>query len=304
VLVIKTVGRVASELGQDPSEFTQVLHTRRDGPALLRLAEGAVHGQRGLREPIGPPGPLTPAHVAEIKRRAEAVGSVAFVREFSRLQAMARIRPGVAPEPLGYEMFISLREMRDQLLPGVTLDADKKVFQELTRLLDRQVLRSLTESRLVQGRVAVNINVHNLHLLEFERLAQRLHERDGAELWVDLDVPDMLANLDLYRDAQTLFRRFKVQAMGDSVPPELVSVAEGYGLRLSGYKFVFPTDDPALNRLGKAIKDVHDAGKTTFLTRIEADQGIQSGQAAGITHFQGFYINDLLSGAVERPLQD
>lgn len=301
VLVIKTVGREASELGLDPSEFTLVLHTRRDAQDIKTLADDAVHGNEGLRGPVGPQGPLTQAHIDAVEKQARTVGAVRFVREFGRMQAMARVRSAAEPEGRGHEIFISLAKLKQQLLPGVDFNADKALFQELTQVLDRIVLRSLSESRLVQGNICVNLNVNNLLSSDFERMAQRLYDRDGAQLWVDLDIPDVLGNLRDFRDAQLVLKRFRVVAMGDSTAPEMISTAEARELNLDGYKFICPAEDTPLDQMAGAIKRVFEAKRLPVLTRVENDAMIGAGQKLGVTHFQGFYINDLLSGLEERP---
>jgi hypothetical protein len=301
MLVLRTVGGAASQLGLDPSAFTQVLHTRRDAQQVRRLAEDAVHGHGGLQTAVGPAGELTQTHVDGVDARARTIGEVAFVREFGRMQAMARIRPGEEAEARGREIFISMADLQRQLLPGVNLGASRNLFKELTRRLDRIVLRALTESRLVQGCVSVNINVANLLTDDFETMAQRLSERDGAELWVELDVPDVLANLTTYRQAQLIFQRFNVFAMADSMPPELVSAAESADLSLDAYKFIYPNDDPSRQRLRDAVATVQAARRPAILTRVEHEAAIRDGQALGVHHFQGFYIDDLLSGEQVRP---
>lgn len=302
-LVIKTVGREASELGVDPSEFTQCLHTRRDGDQLRRLADGAVRGHANLRGPLGPPGPITSAHVEAVERQTHEAGAVQFVREFGRMQAIARVQQGGEPEGRGHEIFISLDHMSRQLLPNVDIRADRELFQDLTQILDRVVLRSLAESRLVQGSVAINLNVANLLSADFERLAQRMYDRDGAQLWVDLDLSDVLANLRDFRDAQLVLKRFKVRTMSDTTAPEVVPTAEKRELGLDGYKFVCPENEEALRQMSNTIRTVENAGRIPMLTRVEQESAIAAGHQLGVEHFQGFYINDLLSGFVERPVE-
>ncbi len=219
------------------------------------------------------------------------------------MQAMARIRPAAEPEPRGHEIFISLRDMGRQLLPGVEMTADREVFQELTLLLDRLVLRSLSESRLVQGSVGINLNVDSLLTPEFERIAQRLYDRDGAALWVDLDIADILANFETFRDARLVLRRFGVRTMAESARPELIPAAQQRDLGLEGYKFIYPNDPAALDRMSGTLRSVKEAEAIPMLTRVEHDAAITDGQRLGVHHFQGFYINDLLSGFAERPVE-
>jgi len=139
-------------------------------------------GLQPLRVSAGPPGALSQAYIDAVEARAESVGSAAFVREFGRMQAMARIKRETPPELRGREIFISMADLKRQLLPGVQLDASRNLFKELTQRLDRIVLRALAESRLVQGCVSVNMNVANLLTDDFARLAQRLYDRDNSEL--------------------------------------------------------------------------------------------------------------------------
>lgn len=302
MLVLQTVGREASELGMDPSAFTQVLHTRRDAQQLRRLAEAAVRGPKGLQAPAGPPGALSQAHIDAVEARAESVGSAAFVREFGRMQAMARIKRETPPELRGREIFISMADLKRQLLPGVQLDASRNLFKELTQRLDRIVLRALAESRLVQGCVSVNMNVANLLTDDFARMAQRLYDRDNSELWVELDIPDIMANLETYRHARTIFRKFRVFTMADAMPADLVPTAASTDLGLDGYKVIYPeADDSGRGRLADAVAAAQAADRPVVLTRVEHDAAVRAGQDLGVPFFQGFYIDALLGGAHTRP---
>lgn len=295
MLVLSTVGRIASELGFDPSDFTQVLHSRRDNVELQCLLKNAVYGSEELRDAVGPPGPLTDQHISALAERAEKVGSVTFVREFVRMQAMARIALGEQAEMRGREIYMSMADLQRQLLPGVDLTGDAEQFRQLTKRLDRIVLQSLAESKLIQGNISVNINVENLFTKQFERVAQRLYERDNTTLTVELDISDVFTNMADYKRIRPFLRRCNVRVLGDSMPPELVTASEGTGLGLDGYKFIHPTDKAYRCRLAEAVKEVQESGHTAVLTRVEEPGAIEVGQELGIHIFQGFYIDDLLS---------
>lgn len=294
MLVLSKVGRKASELGLDPSEFTTVLHTRRQANKLARLAREAVLGRDDLKGAIGPGGELTQGHIEAISQRAAAAGAAAFLREFGRMQAIVRMDPEATPQPVGREIYISMADLGRQLLMGVNLGGSRNLFRELTCQLDRIVLRALAESRLVQGQVSVNLNVSSLETDDFERLARQLHQRDAAELWVELDVTDVLGNLKQFKTMRKMLQRYGVYVMADSMAPELVPAAEETGLALDGYKFVFTPEDPGLGQLREALSELSGVRRGVVLTRVEHEAAVSAGQSIGLRHFQGFYIDDLL----------
>lgn len=295
MLVLGSVGRQASELGFDPSEFTRVLHTRRHATELAQIARAAVFGPDALQGAVGPGGNLTQQHVEAVAERAAAVGAPAFLREFGRIQAIARIEPDRPARAVGREVYISMADLQRQLLNGVNISASRNMFRELTMRLDEIVLRSLSESRMVQGQISVNLNVASLLTPEFERVAGTLAERDATELWVELDVTDILGHLDAFREARKTMRRNRVYAMADSISPDLVPAAEGTGLELDGYKFVHAPEDPKLSRIGEVITDLKHKRRTIVLSRVEHEGAIAAAQDLGIRFFQGFLIDDLLS---------
>ena len=300
MLVLKTVGRQASQLGMNPASFTRVFHTRRQGEELEQIARNAIYGHDQLRAVVAEGGSLASAHIEALEERVTAVGALTFMREFAKRQAIARIRRGYSPEERGREIFIGMKDLQRQLFPGVRLTENRNLFKELTLRLDQLVLRGLGESPLLQGSVSINLNVRNVLTDEFERVAQRLAERDNTELWIELDVADVMAHIDDFRDAQKVLRRHKVFTFGDNVSPDLVPAVEGAALGLDGYKLAFPRESASLDDLEDAIRRAQAAKRPSILTRVEDEPSIELGQSLGVIHFQGFYIDHLLSGRQSR----
>lgn len=295
MLVLGSVGRQASELGFDPSSFTRVLHTRRHANELARVARAAVFGSDELQGSVGPGGALTEQHIQAVAERAAAAGPAAFLREFGRIQAISRIDPDRPPRAVGREIYMSMADLQGQLLAGVNLGASRNMFRELTMRLDQIVLQSLGESKLVQGQVSVNLNVSSLLTPEFERIASRLSERDSTELWVELDVTDVLGHLSQFKEARKIMKRHRVFTMADSINPDLVAAAEGTDLQLDGYKFVNAPEDPNHDRIAEVLPSLRQAQRTIVLSRVEHQSAVEAAQKLGIKFFQGFHIDDLLS---------
>jgi len=292
--VIDAVGRQASELGLNPAEFTDVLHTKRDAQRLGALAQAAAGEPASPEAARAPAGPLTQEHIDLVVRHAREHGAREFVQRFGRYQALARFEADGSVTRIARELHIAMADLRAQLLPDVELTANPNLFRELTRRLDEIVLTALAESRMLQGHISVNLNIASMEEATFERIAERLRERDNTSLWVEMDVSDVLANLERYRRIRRIMERNRVHAIADGVGAELVAAAENAELGMTGYKFIAPRDLNDIGKLRVATEQVNAAGKTPILSRVEDAATVEVGHKLGIGVFQGFYIDDLL----------
>ena len=306
MMVVRTVQPYTTSLGIDPSSLTEVVHTRRDANRLARLVRAAVDTPQELQNPIGPTGPLKQAHIDELNRRIRQVTPTRFTREFGRSQAIVYMpRTNERPDPVGWEAFISMGHLRSQLFPGVDFDADPETFRQLTLTLDQTVLASLAAERANSwdadvGHVSVNLNVASMISDTFERLATYLSETVNAELWVELTIPDILAHLDEFQEAQRILEKHNVRTMADRVTPETLQQAEDARLDLHGYKFVWNPADKGLDSIRDSIGTVTAQERPVVLCRVEEARGVKAAQALNIRHFQGFYVDDLLAfGSVD-----
>jgi EAL domain-containing protein (putative c-di-GMP-specific phosphodiesterase class I) len=294
MLVTRTIGPRASELGINPADFTKVLHTYRDIQALGQLARDAVMSAEQLRGNVGPPGDFTQEHVDGIAERARQAGPGMFMREFGRSQAIARIKPGLAPKTAGWELFVSLDHLRRQLLSHVTFKPSPELFKALTRELDQIMMAALAESRLVEGHLSINLNVSTMISDEFEDFARYMSHQDETELWVELRLDDVLENLSDYLKAEQFLRRYRVYTMLDQIEVSRVPEIKQADFIMDGYKFVYNPKDPFLEQMGETLYKL-SSKHPVVLTRVEKAEGVEAGQTLGVRHFQGYYVDDLLS---------
>ena len=294
MLVTRTIGPRASELGLNPSEFTRVLHTWRDVQELGNLAREAAMTGEQLRGRVGHAGVFDQAHVDGVAARAREAGASLFMYEFGRSQAIARIKPGMSPKTAGWELFVSMDQLRRQLLPHVTFDASGATFKALTRELDRIMIAALAEHRLVEGHISINLNVETMASDEFEDFARYMSHQDETELWVELRLDDVLHNLDAFQKAEQCLRRYRVYTMLDQVAVERVPEIRKADFIMDGYKFVYDPNDPFLENMGETLYQL-SSKHPVVLTRVERQEGIEAGQTLGVRHFQGFHVDALLS---------
>lgn len=294
MLVTRTIGPRASELGLNPADFTRVLHTYRDINTLAHLAREATMTAEQLRGQVGPKGHFSQEHVDGIRERAMAAGPVTFMREFGRSQALARIKRGGNPKTAGWEVFVGLDPLKKELLPHVIFDPDPALFKSLTKEFDRIMMNALAETRMVEGHLSINLNVETMVSEEFEDFARYMSKQDETELWVEILLDDLLENLEDWKKAEAFLRRYRVFTMLDQVDPARVPEIRKADFILDGYKFVWNKDDPFLEKNGEILYTL-SSKHPVVLTRVEKAEGIEAAQTLGVNHFQGWYVDHLLS---------
>ena len=179
--------------------FIEWFDLERDYEALLALAQRAAHEEEARRDPgirqgiRGPAGGRAGLRRPAADARKCCTGSRrrwlrADLANLMRRQAVCAIVGRAAPQPIFHELFISIAELRETLLPDVNLASSPWLFQQLTETLDRRVLSMLNkhDDRTMAGDVSINLNVQTLIAQEFLVLRRQFagghagHHRGGA----------------------------------------------------------------------------------------------------------------------------
>ena len=151
--------------------------------------------------------PLTP----EVLARVETALARADLSNLVRRQFICGITDKGAPEPLFSELFMSIKDLRETLVPGVNLTSNPWLFQHLTQTLDRRMLAMLgkTDSITMSGDISFNLNVSTLLSPEFLTFDDNLTAARRGAMVVELQKLDIFADLGAY-----LFAREFVQERG------------------------------------------------------------------------------------------
>ncbi len=126
------------------------------------------------------------------------------------------------------ELFISIQDLRETILPGVNLVANRWLFQHLTETLDRRVLSMLmkTDAVSISGDISFNVNVKTLLSNQFQVFDDNLSAARRGAIVIELQKEDIFSDLSSF-----LFAREFVQAKGyrlclDGLTMETLSVID------------------------------------------------------------------------------
>ena len=240
--------------------------------------------------------PLTP----EVLGRVENALTRTDLSNMVRRQYICSLTRRRVPEPAFSELFISIADLRETLLPGVDLTANRWLFQHLTETLDRRMLSMLskTDSLTISGDISFNLNVGTLLSPEFQAFDDNVTAGRRGVMMIELQNVDIFANLGAY-----LFAREFVQAKGyriciDGLSYQALAVIDRERLGADFVKLVW---HPEMVDGGEEMHNhirtmVRYAGEDrVVLCRVDNREAIDFGQSVGITLFQGRHIENLIA---------
>src|SRR5579859_865009 len=261
-----------------------------------RADEAAQPAQRQKRRE-----PLTPALLAKLQ--TALIG--ADLANMMRRQAVCAIVGQAPPQPLFYELFFSIGELQETLLPNVDLGSSPWLFQELTETLDYRVLSLLNrhDDRTLSGDVSINLNVQTLLSQDFLTFDDGVKSSQRGTIVIELQKVDIFADLNAFLFARDFARERGYRICIDGVTVDSLPFIERGRLGIDLLKLAW---DASLveGKLpdGSLLADyVRKCGPSrTILCRCDAANAIQVGQSVGITLFQGRHVEQMLAAETQR----
>jgi hypothetical protein len=296
-----------SEEGQG---FVEWYVVDKDYQNLLRLAQSLVNAdierrtsdQQAAAENEPPPRqkrrePFTPSLLA--KMQAALAG--ADLANMMRRQAICALVGQAPPQPLFYELFVSIAELQQTLLPNVGIDSSPWLFQALTETLDHRVLALLNrqDDRSLSGDVSINLNVQTLLSPDFLVFDDGIRASQRGTIVIELQKVDIFADLGAFLFARDFARERGYRICIDGVTIDSLPFIDRGRLGIDLLKLAWhPSLVQGILPDGGALADyVRRCGPSrTILCRCDAANAITLGQSVGITLFQGRHVEHMLAG--------
>ena len=240
--------------------------------------------------------PLTPLELAKVEDSLQRVDLSSYTR---RQAVCAFVEEGRA-ETVFTELFVSIADLRETLMPRTDLTANPWLFQRLTQTLDKRVMAQIArreDRSLMRDSFSINLNVNTLLSEEFVAF-----DEDFAPTNQDVILEMRLEDIFSDPESFTFARDF--------------ALARGYKLLIDGLTLqTFPYADPErlgvnflkLNwtrdlagwvgtSVGQELKTMIRDRKRgrTILARCDSEAAITVGRQLGISLFQGRYVDGAL----------
>ena len=240
---------------------------------------------------------IRPTHLEQIERAIEH----ADLANILRRQDVCAIIPGMRPERMFHELYFSMFNLAQTLLPGHNVTSDDFLFRHLTRVLDRRMLSLMMqrESFPMLKTAALNLNVRTILSAEFMEFDKVTNQKDRGSLAIEVPALDVMNDPTEYLFARDFLKDRGYKIVLDGVKHLNLPLIDRDWL---GFDFVKVTWTPSLlddaaGQRGDALKAaVGRIGRErVVLCRVDSEDGLKAGQTLGITLYQGRLI-DTLSG--------
>ncbi|MCG8508993.1 MAG: EAL domain-containing protein [Rhodospirillales bacterium] len=275
--------RIAQSMADNDKAAADGARRRRDTRSALKTRQS-----RGS--------PLTP----DVLDRVETALARADLSNMVRRQFVCGVTPKGVPEPAFSEMFISITDLRETLLPGVNLTGNRWLFHHLTESLDRRMLAMLskTDQITISGDISFNLNVSTVLSPDFLTFDDSVTASRRGSLVVEIEKTDIFADLGAYLFARNFVQQRGYRICIDGLTYQTMQLLDRERLGADFVKLVW---DPEMVDGGEEVQEhiramVRRAGQSrVVMCRCDDREAVDFGQAIGVQFYQGRHIENLIA---------
>ena len=244
---------------------------------------------------------LTPAELARISK---ALVNTDFSNMIRR-QFVCIVLDDIAPSPMFEEVFVSIADLGETILPDVSLTATPWLFQDLTETLDKCVLT--TVSRHDDGAFyrdfSLNLNVSSILSEDLKSFDKGIRENMKASVVLELQPIDIVSDFSMYVRARDFAQSLGYKICIDGVSALNLPFIDREKLGADFVKLTWQADLPDLLMQDEKLKEkiLSIGSNRTILCRVDDEKALNFAKESKITLLQGRYIQHLLSTAPRRP---
>ena len=194
--------------------------------------------------------PLTPDVLARVE---DALGR-ADLSNYVRRQFVCEVDEKLIPELEFSELFISISDLRETLMPGVNLTSNRWLFHHLTETLDKRMLAMLskTDAVSISGEISINANVKTLLSDEFQFFDDNISASRRGSMVIELQKEDIFADLSSFMIAREFVQERGYRVLLDGLTMQTMAMIDREKLGCDLAKLVWT---PALVDGGEAVKE-------------------------------------------------
>jgi len=242
--------------------------------------------------------PLTPLELSKVEDSLARVD----LSSFTRRQAVCAFVEGGKAELVFTELFVSIADLRETLMPRTNMTGNPWLFQRLTQTLDRRVMAQIArrdDRTLMREAFSINLNVQTLLSEEFIAFDEDFAPTNN-DVILEMRLEDIFADPESFTFARDFVTERGYRLCVDGLTLQTFRYADPERLGVHYMKLMWTRDLAGWigTTVGQEMKAmIRDRRKgRTILARCDSEAAIQVGQQLGITLFQGRYIDSLVRG--------
>ena len=246
--------------------------------------------------------PLDPPNLAAIQ---EAIAQ-ADLSTIIRRQPICAVVRDRKPEPAFHEIFTSIALLCETLLPGIDVQANPWLFQDLTQHLDRRMISYLAQNgETTRGQpFSINLNVSTLLSPEFLDFDEQLNKGTRGGIVIELQLFDVYANLGSFLFARDFLRERGYKFCLDATTHMSLPLIDRAELGFDLVKLLWSSDlaDRLRGPGGRTLRSAAEkvGPERLILAHCDSERALDVGEVLGITLYQGYLLDEMLARNVTR----
>ena len=248
-----------------------------------------VSGIRKLRRE------LTPSMLAKMQKALSMMDFSSLIRR----QSVCAVIGKSPPQMIFDEVFVSIADLRDMLMPDVDLTSNPWLFLYLTETLDKRVLVSVSrhDDGSLTSNFSLNLNVSTILSDDFLEFDENINPAQRSTIVLELQLVDIFSDVKAFMLAKTFaqYRGYKICI--DGITVDKLKYIDRENLNSDLIKIIWHPSFMDVISEDKHFTDyVNKAERARMiLCRVDDPQAVEVGNSLGINLYQGRYIQRLLA---------
>ncbi len=238
---------------------------------------------------------------ADMLSKVQKIISVADFSSFIRRQAICAVIGKSAPMRVFEEVFVSIPDLRDSLLPEVEITANPWLFLALTETLDKRVLEIISrhDDGSLVGNFSVNINVSTILSDDFLRFDDSINGSMRQSIILELQLVDIFSDIRSFILAKTFAKARGYKICIDGITTDKLKYLDRANLDCDLMKIVWSPELMNIFNEDKHFMDYMNKAERAkiILCRIDDAAAVEAGNSLGINLYQGRYVQRLLNAS-------
>lgn len=234
--------------------------------------------------------PLTPDVLDKMQKSLLRVDFSSLIRR----QAVCAVIGKSAPQMIFEEVYVSIPDLRDILLPDVDFTSNPWLFMHLTETLDKRVLAHISkhdDGSLVSN-FSMNLNVSTILSDEFLEFDESIPPQMRSSIVLELQLVDIFNDVKAFLLAKSFaqYRGYKICI--DGITVDKLQYINRENLNSDLMKIIWHPSFLDIINEDKHFRDyVNKAERAKMiLCRVDDAKAIEIGNSIGINLYQGRYV--------------
>ncbi len=245
---------------------------------------------------------LTPNMLAKVQKAL----SMADFSSLIRRQSVCAVIGKSPPQMIFDEVFVSIADLRDTLLPDVDLTANPWLFLHLTETLDKRVLASVGQhdDGSLNSNFSLNLNVSTILSDDFLEFDDNINPSMRSSIVLELQLVDIFNDIKAFILAKTFaqYRGYKICI--DGITVDKLKYIDREQLDSDLLKIIWHPSFMDMVKEDAHFTDYVNRAERAkmILCRVDDPNAVEIGNSLGINLYQGRYIQRLLAAQPKKTI--